>query len=113
MSASASDMERTGSVDKKDIGHVEAVGGDDYVYVPDTPEERRLVRKIDLHLLPMLWIMYLLNYVSRPKEIWQDHARPCDVAPSKSLDLSYATQPLTTPARPHQRRKRQGRRYAD
>lgn len=33
-------------------------------YVPGTEAERKLVRKIDLHLLPMLWIMYILNYVS-------------------------------------------------
>lgn len=33
-------------------------------YVPDTPEEKKLVRKIDIHLLPMLWVMYILNYVS-------------------------------------------------
>ncbi|KAG8157186.1 hypothetical protein KVR01_012894 [Diaporthe batatas] len=29
-------------------------------YVPDTPEERKLVRKIDLYLLPAIWGMYLL-----------------------------------------------------
>ncbi|GMK53978.1 hypothetical protein CspeluHIS016_0105640 [Cutaneotrichosporon spelunceum] len=34
-------------------------------YVPGTAEEKRLVRKIDLHLIPMLWIMYVLNYLDR------------------------------------------------
>jgi len=34
-------------------------------YVPGTTEERKLVRKIDLLLMPMLWIMYILNYVDR------------------------------------------------
>ncbi|KAK1957566.1 major facilitator superfamily transporter [Colletotrichum sublineola] len=34
-------------------------------YVPGTQEERQLVRKIDLFLMPMLWIMYILNYVDR------------------------------------------------
>lgn len=56
------------STDKQDLGHVEdaaaVLGLENYHYVPDTPEESRLVRKIDLHLLPMLWLMYLLNYVS-------------------------------------------------
>ncbi len=33
-------------------------------YVPGSIEEKRLVRKIDIHLLPMLWVMYILNYVS-------------------------------------------------
>ncbi|ORX33302.1 hypothetical protein BD324DRAFT_654251 [Kockovaella imperatae] len=34
-------------------------------YVPDSPEEGAMLRKIDLHLLPMLWIMYVFNYVDR------------------------------------------------
>ena len=34
-------------------------------YVPDTDAEKKLVRKIDLHLIPTLWIMYILNYVDR------------------------------------------------
>ncbi|EKC97229.1 major facilitator superfamily transporter [Trichosporon asahii var. asahii CBS 8904] len=59
--------------DKKgvEVGHLEesvTVKGADkidltgYVYVPDTPEERALVRKIDIHILPMLWVMYIMNY---------------------------------------------------
>lgn len=34
-------------------------------YVPDTEEERKLVRKIDLFLLPAIWGMYLLSYMVR------------------------------------------------
>jgi hypothetical protein len=34
-------------------------------YVPDTAEERRLVRKIDFTLLPCLWWMYVLAYLDR------------------------------------------------
>ena len=34
-------------------------------YVPDTAEERRLVRKIDFTLLPLLWWMYILAYLDR------------------------------------------------
>lgn len=34
-------------------------------YVPDTPEEKRLVRKIDLMLLPVLWFMYILAHMDR------------------------------------------------
>lgn len=34
-------------------------------YVPDTEEERRLVGKIDLYLLPTIWLMYLLSYMDR------------------------------------------------
>lgn len=34
-------------------------------YVPNTDAEKKLRRKIDLHLIPILWIMYILNYVDR------------------------------------------------
>ncbi|KAL2803269.1 major facilitator superfamily domain-containing protein [Aspergillus granulosus] len=34
-------------------------------YVPGTEEEKKLVRKIDLYILPMMWIMYLLSYMDR------------------------------------------------
>jgi hypothetical protein len=30
-------------------------------YVPDTEEEKKLLRKIDLYLLPTIWLMYLLS----------------------------------------------------
>lgn len=33
-----------------------------------TPEEeKKLVRKVDLFLLPAIWIMYLLSYMDRTK----------------------------------------------
>jgi len=34
-------------------------------YVPDTDEEKKLVRKIDLYLLPCIWFMYLMSYLDR------------------------------------------------
>ena len=30
-------------------------------------EEKQLVRKIDLFLLPTIWLMYLLSYIDRTK----------------------------------------------
>lgn len=41
--------------------------GDVDDYVPDTLEERKMVRKIDLYLLPAIWGMYLLSYMDRTK----------------------------------------------
>ena len=33
-----------------------------------TPEEeKKLVRKVDLYLFPMIWLMYLLSYMDRTK----------------------------------------------
>jgi len=29
------------------------------------PEEIRLVRKLDVHILPILWAMYYLNWIDR------------------------------------------------
>jgi hypothetical protein len=34
-------------------------------YVPGSEEEKRMVRKIDRHMMPMLWLMYILNYIDR------------------------------------------------
>lgn len=34
-------------------------------YVPDTDEEKRFVRKLDLILMPTLWFMYILAYIDR------------------------------------------------
>ncbi|KAJ4144718.1 hypothetical protein LMH87_003590 [Akanthomyces muscarius] len=34
-------------------------------FVPGSPEEKRLVRKIDLYLMPILWIKYVFNYIDR------------------------------------------------
>jgi hypothetical protein len=35
-----------------------------------TPEEEKaLLRKIDMHLLPTIWIMYLLSYMDRTKYV--------------------------------------------
>lgn len=34
-------------------------------YAPGTEAEKRLVRKIDLLLLPMLWLMCVMAYVDR------------------------------------------------
>ena len=34
-------------------------------YVPGTAAEKRLVRKLDFILLPVLWLMYVLAYLDR------------------------------------------------
>lgn len=36
-------------------------------YIPGTEAEKKLVRKIDLYILPMMWLMYLLSYMDRTK----------------------------------------------
>ena len=54
------DPERTKS-DAAEDEH--AVSG----YVAGTDEEKKLVRKIDLFLLPPIFLMYLLSYIDRTK----------------------------------------------
>ncbi|KAK2020662.1 major facilitator superfamily transporter [Colletotrichum zoysiae] len=63
---------RKQSLEMKEDKHAPVVGGADAElaealrnYVPGTREERQLVKKIDLFLMPILWIMYILNYVDR------------------------------------------------
>lgn len=55
--------------EKKDIcsKEIENAGPDAPFYAPE--EEKALVRKIDLVLLPMVWIMYLLSYMDRTKYV--------------------------------------------
>lgn len=52
----------------------ESMAHDDYV--PGTEEEKKLVRKIDLFILPMMWLMYLLSYMDRTKSVYSlSHTR--------------------------------------
>ncbi|ODM14747.1 hypothetical protein SI65_09741 [Aspergillus cristatus] len=53
------DIEEKGDVTSKEI---ENAGPDAPFW---SPEEKSLVRKIDLVLLPMVWIMYFLSYMDR------------------------------------------------
>lgn len=49
--------------------HLEITAGE----ISWTPEEeKRILRKIDLQLMPIMWLMYLLSYMDRTK--WADHA---------------------------------------
>ncbi|KAF4120237.1 Major Facilitator Superfamily [Geosmithia morbida] len=34
-------------------------------HVPDTDAEKRLVRKLDMYMMPTLWVMYILAYIDR------------------------------------------------
>ncbi|KAF6807552.1 vitamin H transporter [Colletotrichum plurivorum] len=49
--------------------HAVGKGTDDFAdvddYVPGTEEEKKLVRKIDSYLLPLMWVLYLLSYMDR------------------------------------------------
>jgi hypothetical protein len=46
--------------------HVEV--SEELTWTPE--EERKLVRKIDLYLLPTIWLMYLLSYMDRTKSVF-------------------------------------------
>jgi hypothetical protein len=58
----------TTDVKEADLANVEqnmAVGS---TYVPDLNDkamEKRIVRKIDMHILPFICISYLINYLDR------------------------------------------------
>lgn len=36
-----------------------------FTYVPDSDAEKRLVRKIDIRIVPTVWILYTLSYLDR------------------------------------------------
>jgi hypothetical protein len=53
------------TVETADEKHVEREGADYSGAVKKTsPEEIALVRKLDFRIMPTLWAMYFLNYVS-------------------------------------------------
>jgi len=47
--------------------HLEITGAHGITWTPE--EEKKLVRKIDLYLLPTIWLMYLLSYMDRTKYV--------------------------------------------
>ncbi|KAJ6589217.1 MFS general substrate transporter [Mycena capillaripes] len=56
-------IEHAKATDKIEV--VYYVDGERRVYVPGSPEERTLVRKIDLHMFTCVSVLYLLNYLDR------------------------------------------------
>jgi len=58
-------MDRKAEVEHFDGVKPEDLERDVAFYTPGTAEEARLVRKIDKRLLPMLWLMYIFNYLDR------------------------------------------------
>lgn len=40
-------------------------------------EEKKLVRKIDLFLMPTIWLMYLLSYMDRTKYVAKPRIHSC------------------------------------
>lgn len=51
----------------KDVSSQEIENVDATETAASTSEEKVLVRKIDLTLLPTIWVMYLLSYLDRTK----------------------------------------------
>jgi hypothetical protein len=51
----------------EDTGHVDAEKSEqDNVLPPDwTATEKSLVRKLDMTLLPVVWVLYMFNYLDR------------------------------------------------
>lgn len=49
------------------VERVEQANSDEPNITWTKDEEKRLVRKIDLMLLPAIWLMYLLSYMDRTK----------------------------------------------
>ncbi|KAF2821223.1 MFS transporter-like protein, partial [Ophiobolus disseminans] len=50
---------------EKHIGDIEKLNARDSEPAIKSPEEKKLVRKIDLYLMPTIWILYLLAYMDR------------------------------------------------
>lgn len=51
----------------KDTATTEVIAAQDHVaqWINGTPEEKKLVRKLDWRILPCTWILYLLGFLDR------------------------------------------------
>ena len=58
-----------GPHEKEDVlsKEIENASSEPPFYTPQ--EEKALIRKIDLVLMPMMWLMYLLSYLDRTKYV--------------------------------------------
>lgn len=72
------------SLEAADIKEMETVkqieDSGELTWTPE--EEKKLVRKVDLFLLPTIWLMYLLSYMDRTKFVHP---------PSTMIDLTNVT----------------------
>ena len=66
------DRPASSSESKSNVEHLEKAGADDTSVQHDrdlrrfdTEAERKLVRKLDMRIMPALWAMYFLNYLDR------------------------------------------------
>lgn len=59
------DEEKVEAQEQFEHGPIDSLAIPDYR--PGTDEEKRLVRKIDLFLLPTIFLMYFLSYLDRIK----------------------------------------------
>lgn len=83
-----SDSERSDGMKKSTVAQLEhAQTQDDHVSF-DTKATRRLLRKMDIRLIPFLALLYLLSFLDRYVSSWQ-------IIPVKAtLGLSWFTQML-------------------
>lgn len=72
------DMEKQPSCEHHDVlEKSEDLTVMDDALTPDELErEKKLVRKIDLYILPCMWFMYLLSYMDRTKYVLTSHHIP-------------------------------------
>lgn len=49
-------------IDQTEVQEMEQ-GKDDITFIENTKEEKKLLRKIDLWMLPVIWILYLVSYM--------------------------------------------------
>lgn len=55
------DLIEDGSTDGNELNQIALAAR----YVPDTDAEKRLVRKLDVHIIPTIWVLYTLSYLDR------------------------------------------------
>jgi hypothetical protein len=59
------DLEHHDSPEKVDTSVIDYAVHEEHLTESYKATEKRIVRKLDLTLVPMLWVMYLFNYLDR------------------------------------------------
>lgn len=61
LEAASHDPEKKDHITAHEAEYVEHASAT--AWVEDTPEEKKLVRKIDMWLMPSIWVLYMFSYM--------------------------------------------------
>lgn len=61
------DVKEPNSIDAVEAIEFHKPNDNDVEFEENTVEEKKLVRRIDMYLMPSVWVLYLFSYMDRTK----------------------------------------------